>query len=89
MTSLRKMMWLGDSMSIVIKCMFPDEMIRRPVIYELGTRFLVVTNIKQADITPYVGWVTLDVTGEKQEIEKSIEWLKQIGVEVELLEKED
>ena len=46
------------------------------------------TNIKQADVTPYIGWVILDVTGEKQEVEKSIEWLRQTGVEVELLEKE-
>jgi len=82
------MMWIVGSMDIVIKCMFPDEMIRRPVIYELGTKFLVVTNIKQADVTPYIGWVILDVTGEKQEVEKSIEWLRQTGVEVELLEKE-
>ena len=81
-------MWIVGSMDIVIKCMFPDEMIRRPVIYELGTKFLVVTNIKQADVTPYIGWVILDVTGEKQEVEKSIEWLRQTGVEVELLEKE-
>ena len=82
------MMWIVGSMDIVIKCVFPDEMIRRPVIYELGTKFLVVTNIKQADVTPYIGWVILDVTGEKQEVEKSIEWLRQTGVEVELLEKE-
>ena len=76
-------------MDTVIKCVFPDEMIRRPVIHELGTRFSIVTNIKQADVTPYVGWVILNITGENQEIGKSIEWLKQIGVEVELLEKED
>lgn len=82
-------MWLGDNMSILIKCVFPDNMIRKPVIHELGTRFSVVTNIKQADVTPYVGWVILNITGENQEIEKGIEWLKQTGVEVELLDKED
>jgi len=67
---------------MVIKCVFPEEMIRRPIIYELTKQFALVSNIKQAMVTSESGWVILEITGEKHEIVNGIEWLRQIGVKV-------
>tara|TARA_R110000824_G_scaffold41051_2_gene122496 strand:+ start:1008 stop:1247 length:240 start_codon:yes stop_codon:yes gene_type:complete len=72
-----------------IKCLFPDDLIRRPIIYDLATRFTLVSNIKQAQVTSEIGWVILEITGEEYEVSNGIEWLKQLGVTVEALEKED
>jgi hypothetical protein len=64
-------------------------MIRQPIIHELGTRFSIVTSIQQAEITPELGWVILDITGELPELTSGIEWLKKIGVKIEFIEKEE
>ena len=42
---------------MLIKCIFPEEMIRRPIIHELTNRFALVSNIKQAQVTSEMGWV--------------------------------
>jgi len=87
MINLRTMILRGGN--VIIKCVFSDDMIRQPILYELGNRFEVVTNIKKARITPDLGWVIVELMGDVQEVEKSLEWLNQIGVKVERLEKED
>jgi len=74
---------------MLIKCIFPNELIRQPIIHKLGTQFSIITNIQQASITPEIGWVVVEITGENQEISSGIEWLKKIGVKVELIEKGD
>ena len=74
---------------MLIKCVFPNDLIKKPVIYELGVKFAVVTNIEKANITSASGWVTFWITGEEQEVRKSMDWLEQTGVRVEVLDKED
>lgn len=65
---------------------YPKKLIQRPVIYELGHKFSVVTNIRQASITEEVGILSLEVTGSPDEIHKAIRWLQRIGVQVEPVE---
>ncbi|MCS7049145.1 MAG: NIL domain-containing protein [Verrucomicrobiae bacterium] len=62
---------------------YPKKLIQRPVIYELGHRFDVVTNIRQASITEEVGILSLEVTGTPDEIQKAIRWLQRLGIKVE------
>ena len=66
--------------------MFPARLITRPVVYELGHKFQVITNIRQASVTPEVGIVSLELDGERGEIKKSIGWLEELGVKVEPVE---
>lgn len=62
---------------------YPKKLIQRPVIYELGHRFAVITNIRQASITEEVGILSLEVTGAPAEIQKAIRWLQRRGIKVE------
>jgi ABC-type methionine transport system ATPase subunit len=64
---------------------YPKKVIQRPVIYELGHKFKVVTNIRQASVTKDVGIVSLELEGERSEIRKAIKWLDGVGVKVELV----
>lgn len=64
---------------------FETELIRRPVIYELGHRFKVVTDIRMADVDERTGWVLLELEGEPDEIERSIVWAQEQGVRVDPL----
>jgi ABC-type methionine transport system ATPase subunit len=62
---------------------FPEELIREPVIYNLGQQFNIVTNILRADVTEDRGWVVLELDGNDEEIEAGITWAISKGVRVE------
>jgi ABC-type methionine transport system ATPase subunit len=66
--------------------MFPTRLITRPIIWELGKEFAVVTNVRQASVTDEIGLVSLSLTGERDEIKKAIAWLEELGVKVEPVE---
>jgi hypothetical protein len=53
-----------------VKFTFAQELIKEPVIYELGKQFQIVTNIRRADVTADRGWVILELDGELPEIER-------------------
>lgn len=65
---------------------FKTELIRRPVIYELGVNFEIVTNIRRAEVNQNDGWVVLELEGSAEEIERGLAWVTEQGVEVSLLE---
>ena len=62
---------------------FPDELIREPIIYNLGLQFKVVTNIRRADVSESKGWVVLELEGEETDIEQGITWVISKGVRVD------
>ncbi len=66
--------------------MYPARLIVRPVIYELGKKFEVVTNVRQASVNDEVGIVSLELEGERGEIKRAIAWLETEGVKVEPVE---
>ncbi len=66
--------------------LFPAKLITRPVIYELGKEFAVVTNIRQASVNSEVGLVSLELQGERSEIKRAIGWLEGQGIKVEPVE---
>lgn len=66
--------------------LFPAKLITRPVIYELGKEFAVITNIRQASVNSEVGLVSLELEGERAEIKRAISWLESQGIKVEPVE---
>jgi hypothetical protein len=42
---------------------FPEELVERPMIYELVKRFDVVPNVRRANVEAHSGWVILGITG--------------------------
>jgi ABC-type methionine transport system ATPase subunit len=78
----------GSSKKRRVTLTFPPERIQEPVIHNIGHRFKIVTNIRSANVTENVGWVTLEIDGEEGEYLKAIDYLKGIGVKVEPVEKD-
>lgn len=66
-----------------VKFTFPPELIKEPIIYNLGQRFKVVTNIRRADISGDKGWVVLELEGKVDDIERGIAWVTGKGVRVD------
>ena len=68
-----------------VKFTFEEELVKQPVIYELGRQFEIVTNIRRADVGEKVGWVVLELDGEETEIKRGLEWVSSTGVRVDPL----
>ena len=66
-----------------VKFTFPTDLIKEPIIYELGRKYQLVTNIRRADVRENVGWVVLELEGEEDEIDRGIEWVSSMGVRVD------
>lgn len=64
---------------------FPDNIVPRPVIWELGQKFSVITNIRKAEVRDDSGWVMLELEGEESEIDLSLDWVRSTGVQVDLV----
>ena len=68
-----------------IRLKFQTNLISEPVIYPLGHKFKVITNIKRANIRQDTGWVILDLDGSDNEISASLEWITSLGVDVDII----
>jgi ABC-type methionine transport system ATPase subunit len=66
--------------------MFPPKLIKKPIVWEVGHRFKVVTNIRQASVTDEVGIVCLELDGKRDDVKAAIKWLEKQGVNVEPVE---
>lgn len=66
--------------------MYPPRLIKKPFIWEIGHKFKVVTNIRQASVTDEIGIVCLELDGPRSEVKAAIKWLEKHGVNVEPVE---
>jgi len=78
----------GSSQKRRVTLTFPPKLIKEPIIYNISHRFKVVTNIRSANVSENVGWVTLEIDGEEEEYLKAMNYLNQIGVTVEPIERD-
>ena len=62
---------------------YPPELIREPIIYNLGEQFNIATNIQLADISVDRGWVILELEGEEKDIEEGIAWANSKGIRID------
>ena len=65
---------------------FKTDLIQRPVIYELGKKFDIVTNVRRAEIGQDTGWVILELEGSLDEIDRGLAWVAELGVDINPLD---
>ncbi|MCH7809484.1 MAG: NIL domain-containing protein [Chloroflexi bacterium] len=65
------------------KFTFVEQLIKEPIIWKLAKDFDVITNIRRADVTDERGWVILELEGDQNEIERSLDWVREQGVRVD------
>ena len=66
--------------------MYPPKLIKQPFIWEVGHKFKITTNIRQASVTDEIGIVCLELDGKRDEVKAAIKWLEKQGVNVEPVE---
>ncbi|MBI5634310.1 MAG: NIL domain-containing protein [Nitrospirae bacterium] len=68
-----------------VKLTFPQNLIKEPVIFTMAKQFNVMPNIRRARITETVGEMVLELEGEDAALDKGIAFLKEKGIEVEMV----
>lgn len=66
-----------------VHLIFPKELIKEPVIYRMAKQYDVIPNIRRARVTDDVGEVVLELEGSTESLEKGIDYLNKLGVNVE------
>ena len=66
-----------------VRLTFDGDEVPRPLIYEMGHEFDIVSNIRMADVDKDTGWVVLEIVGQEEEIEKCLIWVQSHGVRVD------
>lgn len=62
---------------------FPQGLIKEPVIHQMSKQFDVVFNIRRAKVTEKVGEMVLELEGEGPDLDDAIAWLKKQNIRVE------
>ncbi len=62
---------------------FPRDLIKEPIIYNLGQQFGVITNVRRADVSENKGWVVLELEGKEGDIDQGLAWVTAKGVRVD------
>jgi ABC-type methionine transport system ATPase subunit len=68
------------------KLVFPQNLIREPVLFTMVKTYDVMPNIRRARVTETVAEIVVDITGEEENIDLAIQALKKQGVDAEMTE---
>jgi NAD-dependent dihydropyrimidine dehydrogenase PreA subunit len=68
---------------------FPQRTVHMPVTYRLAKDFNVAANIIRAQVAPnQVGKLVLELSGDIDELEAAIEWIRSQGIGISLASRE-
>jgi ABC-type methionine transport system ATPase subunit len=68
---------------------YNEGSVTKPLIYLMGQKFDVITNVRIASIKGDMGLVALQIDGEEAELEAALAWINSEGVTVEPIAKGD
>ena len=68
-----------------VKLTFPEHLIRQPIIARLVREFDVLPNIRRANVEEHMGWMICELGGEDQAVDRAVDWLRDLGVQVDRL----
>ena len=71
--------------NVRVRITFPEALIRQPIIGRMVQEFNVMPNIRRANVEETVGWVICELGGEDDDVERALEWLHDLGVQVDRL----
>ena len=72
--------------SVRLYVSFPEELVDRPMIYEIVKEYDVVPNIRRAGIEAHEGWVILELSGPHEQRDAAISYLEGVGCTVNRME---
>jgi hypothetical protein len=64
----------------------PEELVDRPLIYEMIKRFDVVPSIRRANVEAHSAWMILELSGPHAARDGAVAYLEEIGCTVNRME---
>jgi ABC-type methionine transport system ATPase subunit len=77
---------IGGAMKHSLRLTFPKHLIREPVVFTMARKYNVTPNISRARVTEDFGEMVLELEGTEENLDKGIQFLKEQGIGVELIE---
>ena len=74
----------GDAIRLFVS--IPEELVERPMIYEVIKRFDVVPSIRRANVEAHSAWVILELSGPQDARVQAIAYLEELGCTVNRME---
>ena len=81
--SASKEKYVSD-LRLFVSC--PENVVSRPLVYEMVKRFDVVPNIRRANVEAHSGWMILELSGEPAARGTAISYLEGLGCTVNRME---
>ena len=76
----------GPMTNIRLHVSFPEELVDRPMLYEMMQAHAVVPNLRRAAVEAHSGWVILELSGEDDAVAGAIGYLEGVGCTVNRME---
>jgi ABC-type methionine transport system ATPase subunit len=76
---------MNDVTNVRVKLTFPEHLIKQPVIARMVREFDIMPNIRRANVEETFGWMICELGGNDLAVERAIEWLGDLGVQVDRL----
>ena len=68
---------------------FPHNLVDQPIVYKLVKDYNLKFNILRASVTPEEeGLLVLELIGEEKDYEQGVQYLKEVGVKIQLLSQD-
>lgn len=67
----------------MVHLIFPQRLIKKPVLYTMAIKCKVMPNVRRAKVTETVGEMVLELEGTRENLEKGVRHLVRQGVKVE------
>jgi len=64
----------------------PEELVDRPIVYEIVKRFDVEPNIRRANVEAHSGWLILELSGAQDALDATVAYLEEVGCTVNTME---
>lgn len=72
--------------TIRVQLNYPVGVVDRPIVYTLVTEFGLIPDIRRANIDAATGgYLFLELTGERVDLERAISWLASSGITVDAI----
>lgn len=71
-----------------VKLLFPQHLVKEPILFTMAKRYDVIPNIRRARVTDEIGEMILELDGDEANLEQGIAALRAQGIEVENIEGE-
>jgi L-aspartate semialdehyde sulfurtransferase ferredoxin len=71
------------------KLIFPQSLIREPVMFTMAKNYDIVPNIRRARVTDTFGEMVVELEGAEENIAKALQAMSSQGIEIENIDPDD